>query len=107
MCHQTVSLTARVLEEGGLPTVVLGSARDIVEFCGVPRFYFTDFPLGSPCGVPFDADMQRRVVTAALRLFETAAAPDVTETGTERWPGDDWRRGVTQPLVKVLWTYRF
>ena len=30
-----MSLVARHLEEAGLPTVVMGSARDIVEECGV------------------------------------------------------------------------
>ena len=36
MCHQTVSLVARHLEASGIPTVVVGCARDIVEECGVP-----------------------------------------------------------------------
>ena len=31
MCHQTVSLIARFLEENGIPTVVMGCAKDIVE----------------------------------------------------------------------------
>jgi len=41
---RTVSLVARYLEANGLPTVIVGSALDIVEHCGVPRFLFTDFP---------------------------------------------------------------
>jgi len=40
VCHQTVSLVARHLETNGIPTVVLGCAKDIVEHCGVPRFLF-------------------------------------------------------------------
>ena len=44
-----------------MPTVVIGSARDIVEHCGVARFVFTDFPLGNPCGHPWRRDMQREV----------------------------------------------
>ncbi len=50
VCHQTVSLVARHLEENGVPTVIMGTARDIVEHCGVARLVFSDFPLGSPCG---------------------------------------------------------
>jgi D-proline reductase (dithiol) PrdB len=38
VCHQTVSLVARHLETNGIPTVIVGSALDIVEHCGVPRF---------------------------------------------------------------------
>jgi D-proline reductase (dithiol) PrdB len=48
VCHQTISLVARHLETNGIPTVIVGSALDVVEHCGVPRFYFTDFPLGNP-----------------------------------------------------------
>ena len=54
MCHQTVSLIARYLEENGIPTVVMGCAKDIVEHCGVPRFLFSDFPLGNAAGKPKD-----------------------------------------------------
>ena len=54
MCHQTVSLAARHLEENGIATVVMGCAKDIVEYCGVPRFLFSDFPLGNAAGRPTD-----------------------------------------------------
>src|SRR5207248_2345336 len=45
VCHQTVSLVARHLEAGGISTVVMGCAKDIVEHAAVPRFLFSDFPL--------------------------------------------------------------
>ena len=61
-----MSLVARHLEANGLPTVVVGSARDVVEHCGVPRFVFNDFPLGNPIGHPGRPDMQREVVRLAL-----------------------------------------
>ena len=64
-----MSLVARHLEQAGIPTVVIGSARDIVEQCGVPRFLFTDFPLGNPCGAPYDVAMQSSIVGMALDLF--------------------------------------
>ena len=47
MCHQTVSLTARHLEAHGISTAIMGCAKDIVEHCRVPRFLFSDFPLGN------------------------------------------------------------
>jgi D-proline reductase (dithiol) PrdB len=47
VCHQTISLAARYLEANGIPTVIMGCAKDIVEFAGVPRFLFNDFPLGN------------------------------------------------------------
>ncbi|MBL8385036.1 MAG: hypothetical protein JNM90_18280 [Burkholderiales bacterium] len=87
-----MSLVSRHLEASGLPTVVLGSARDIVEECGVARFLFTDFPLGNPCGRPGDAPMQRAIVGMALDLLEAARAPRTTVQTPFVWSADDaWR----------------
>ena len=87
-----MSLVARHLEAHGIPTVVIGSARDIVEQCGVPRFVFTDFPLGNPCGRPYDADMQRTIVGTALDLLETARFSRTTIQTPFRWDaGGEWR----------------
>ncbi len=92
MCHQTVSLVARHLEAGGISTVIVGSARDVVEHCGVPRFLFTDFPLGNPCGKPWDVEMQRRIVGHALDLLESATAPRTTVQTPFIWSEDSsWR----------------
>src|SRR5262249_18796365 len=52
--------------------MVMGCARDIVEYAGVPRFLFSDFPLGNPCGRPHDAESQRLTLELALRVLETA-----------------------------------
>ena len=75
-----------------MPTVILGSARDVVEHCGVPRFAFTDFPLGNPCGKPYDRAMQHDTVAAALRLFGEARAPRTTRQVPARWgEREQWR----------------
>ena len=86
-----MSLVARHLEQAGVPTVVVGSARDIVEQCGVPRFLFTDFPLGNPCGAPYDVEMQTSIVGMALDLLEHARFPRTTVQTPFRWRDDAWR----------------
>lgn len=88
-----MSLVARHLEANGIPTVVIGSARDIVEHCGVPRFLFTDFPLGNPCGHPWNPDMQTAIVRQALALLETANGPRTTVRAPFEWKAEDpeWR----------------
>jgi hypothetical protein len=86
-----VSLVARHLEANGLSTVVMGSARDIVEECGVARFVFTDFPLGNPCGKPWDARMQSSIVGTALDLLERAWMPRTTIQTPYHWDGEEWR----------------
>ena len=93
VCHQTTSLVARHLEANQIPTVIIGSALDVVEHCGVARFYFTDFPLGNPCGHPYERGMQREIVRNALALFETAKAPRTTVKSPFTWKEDGaiWR----------------
>jgi D-proline reductase (dithiol) PrdB len=93
VCHQSVSLAARLIEEAGIPTVVVGSARDIVEECGVPRFVFVDFPLGNPCGKPYEVAMQRSIVGLALDTLERAFAPRTTVQAPVQWDAADegWR----------------
>ncbi|MEE9912740.1 MAG: hypothetical protein K4571_13585 [Deltaproteobacteria bacterium] len=86
-----MSLVARHLEDHGISTVVVGSARDIVEECGVARFVFTDFPLGNPCGKPWDAGMQRSILGIALDLLERAWMPRTTIQTPYQWPDDKWR----------------
>jgi len=87
-----VSLVARYLEANGLPTVIIGSALDIVEHCGVPRLVFTDMPLGNPVGHPWDRDTQREVVRLALDTLETASGPRTTVRAPVTWKDDPgWR----------------
>lgn len=88
MCHQTVSLAARHLEENGIATVVMGCAKDIVEYCGVPRFLFSDFPLGNAAGRPKDRQSQAVTLELALRVLESAPAPRTTIQSPLRWTAD-------------------
>jgi len=87
-----VSLVARHLEADGLPTVIMGCAKDIVEHCGVPRLLFSDFPLGNSAGKPFDADSQAATLELALRVLETAPGPRTTVQSPQRWSDDaSWK----------------
>jgi D-proline reductase (dithiol) PrdB len=87
-----VSLAARHLEEHGIPTVVFGCARDIVEHCGVPRFVFSDFPLGNPTGRPYDIDMQRGVLSLGLDLLVSGMTPGTTVVTPYEWSADhSWK----------------
>jgi len=92
VCHQTVSLAARHLEANGIPTVIMGAAKDIVEHCGVPRFLFSDFPLGNSAGRPFDVESQRLTLELALRVLESAPAARTTLQSPLRWRDDaSWK----------------
>lgn len=92
ICHQSQSLLARYLEAAGISTVVMGAAKDIVEYCGVPRFLFSDFPLGNAAARPNDINSQDLHFQLALRLLEAAPAPRTTLQSPLRWSDDpSWK----------------
>ena len=87
-----MSLAARHLEESGIATVVMGCAKDIVEYCGVPRFLLSDFPLGNAAGRPRDRQSQAFTLELALRLLESAPTARTTVQSPLRWSEDpSWK----------------
>ena len=93
VCHQTISLVARHLEANGISTVVMGCAKDIVEHAAVPRFLFSDFPLGNSAGKPHDPESQAFTLELALRVLETAPVAQTTVQSPLRWSADaSWKR---------------
>src|SRR5262249_25047078 len=49
-----------------------------VEYCGVPRFLFSDFPLGNAAGRPKDPQSQAFTLELALRLLEAGPVSRTT-----------------------------
>ncbi|MDH3762570.1 MAG: glycine/sarcosine/betaine reductase selenoprotein B family protein [Gammaproteobacteria bacterium] len=100
VCHQSVSLAARALEAAGIATVIMGCARDIVEYVGVPRLLFNNFPLGNAAGLPNDPDSQLRIASQALDLLAKATAPRTTEQSPFSWSGArDWQRDYSNAAI--------
>jgi len=98
VCHQTMSLVARQLEAGGICTVVMAAAKDIVEHVGVPRLLFSDVPLGNAAGLPHDSASQDFTLELALRVLEAAPCARTTVQSAMRWPGPDgWRDDYLNP----------
>jgi D-proline reductase (dithiol) PrdB len=92
VCHQSVSLVARMLEANHISTVIMGCAKDIVEHVGVPRFLFSDFPLGNAAGRPNDRASQAFTLDLALRVLESAPSPRTTVQSPLLWSASpDWK----------------
>jgi hypothetical protein len=92
ICHQSQSLLARYLEEAGIPTVIMGAAKDIVEYCGVPRLLFSDFPLGNAAALPNHEQSQDSNFQLALRLLEGAPGARTTVQSPLAWSVDStWK----------------
>jgi len=70
LCHQSVSLAARALEQTGIPTMILAVVKDVVESVRPPRAALYKGEVGSVAGRPNWPEHQRRVLDEALRLIE-------------------------------------
>ena len=92
VCHQTTSLVARLLEQNGIGTVVMGCAKDIDERVGAPRLLFSHFPLANAAGRPNDPASQATTLELALALLEAAPAARTTVQSPLRWSARaDWK----------------
>lgn len=82
-----MSLIARHFEANGLPTLILGSAIDILKAGQPPRVKFVNYPLGFEAGRFQDQQDQLRIVREAVSGFDTmqSSAFDIIET--------DWQAG--------------
>src|SRR6516162_5882696 len=80
------------MEQNGIATLVMGCAKDIVEYIGVPRFLFSDFPLGNAAGRPRDSASQAFTLELALKLLEAAPASRTTVQSPLQWSESaDWK----------------
>ncbi len=62
-----------------------------MEHYSVPRFVFTDFPLGNPAARRTARDVQRAVVELALGLLSGAEKPRTTVAAPFDWHDPEWR----------------
>jgi D-proline reductase (dithiol) PrdB len=77
LCHQSVSLFARALEQAGIPTMTLAVDKEVVESVRPPRAAFYEGEFGSVAGLPNWPEHQRRVLDEALRLIEPMDQPGI------------------------------
>ena len=71
-------LLARHFESLGIPTLILGSALDILEAGRPPRAQFLNFPLGFEAGPYRDQSQQLSVLRETLKGFESFTSPEIS-----------------------------
>ncbi len=79
MCTRAVGVLAHFFEDEGLPTTQISLIRLHTERTKPPRALWVPFELGRPLGVPNDRVFQKRVMMAALRLFEEPTGPIIED----------------------------
>ena len=85
-------LIARYLEERGIPTLVMGTALDILKFGWPQRAVFMDAPLGHAGGPAFDPDRQLAIAREAFAAFGSISEPGGIVHLDQPWPGGEgWK----------------
>ena len=80
------------MEEAGVPTIYLGSCRDMMAQVNPPRAAFLNFPLGRQCGKPEDVDLQIRILKDALEVLVSATVPGQIVDLPYEWGAPfDWK----------------
>jgi hypothetical protein len=77
LCHQSVSLIARALEQAAIPTMTLAVDKEVVTSVRPPRAALYAGKLGATAGLPNFPEHQRRILDEALRLIEPMDQPDI------------------------------
>ena len=96
---------ARVVEAAGIPTVTVTMMPVMSEKYRSSRILGVEFPFGHSFGMPGDAEMQHRVLAAALDLLVTADGPETRVDVDEEWPIDrkvaykSWQPAEPSPIV--------
>jgi hypothetical protein len=83
LCHQSVALAARAIEQTGVPTMTLAVERDVVESARPPRAGYYNGQVGSVAGQPNWPEHQRRVLDEALRWIEPMGQPGIRKLVVE------------------------
>ena len=83
LCHQSIGLAARAIEQTGIPTVTVSVDRNVVERVRPPRAGYYQGQFGSVAGKPTFPDYQRRIIEEALRWLEPMGEPGIRKLGVE------------------------
>lgn len=83
LCHQSVALAARAIEQTGIPTMCLAVDRDALEGARPPRGGYHESRFGSVVGDPNWPEHQRRVLDEALRWIEPMGQPGIRKLAVQ------------------------
>lgn len=75
LCHQTLGIIARGIEESGIPTMTISVDPKLTDMVRPPRTAYYNGELGSVAGKPNFREYQLRILDEALRWTETFDQP--------------------------------
>ena len=91
-----------MIEASGIPTLVIGTAYDIMNRVVPPRAAFVDHPVGRTFGPPGDRQRHRAVLARALDEFSKFVRPgEIRDLGCN-WSPDGSRAWETELRAEML-----
>ena len=75
LCHQTLGIIARGIEDHGIPTIMISVDRDATDLVRPPRTAYHAGELGQVAGEPNWKQHQLRILDETLRWIETFDQP--------------------------------
>jgi D-proline reductase (dithiol) PrdB len=83
ICHQTLGIIARVIEESGIPTICISVDPAMTDKVRPPRTAYYRGEFGSVAGKPNWSEYQLRVLDETLRWIETFDQPGSRKLAVE------------------------
>ncbi len=84
LCHQTLGIIARHIEESGIPTMMLAVDTKMTDKIRPPRTAYYNGEFGSVAGKPNFREHQLRILDEALRWTETFDQPGSRKLNVEQ-----------------------
>ena len=75
LCHQTLGIVARTIEQAGIPTMMISVDRAMTDKIRPPRTAYYTGELGAVAGKPNWSEYQFRILDESLRWIETFDQP--------------------------------
>jgi D-proline reductase (dithiol) PrdB len=94
LCHQTLGIVARTIEQTGIPTMMISVDRSVTDRVRPPRTAYYAGEFGAVVGKPNWMEYQKRVLDESIRWIETFDQPGSRklvvdlETATEEFRGE-------------------
>jgi D-proline reductase (dithiol) PrdB len=93
LCHQTLGIVARAIEQTGIPTMMLSVDRLMSDRVRVPRVAFYKGEFGSVAGKPNWKQHQLRILDESIRWIETFDQPTTRKLVVELETATEMSRG--------------
>lgn len=93
LCHQTLGIVARAVEQNGIPTMVISVDRRTTDKVRPPRTAYYDGEFGAVVGKPNWKQYQLRVLDEAIRWIETLDQPSSRKLAVELETATEAARG--------------